>query len=177
MEKYIALLRGINVSGKNSIKMDRLKEVLNKLNLVRLQTYIQSGNLVFSSLMSKEIIVTSIQNTIKEHFQYDIPVLIYTKEEMQMILDSNPYKTLDSKQMYYTFLQTTPLLSEINFDKLKKNTDEQVEITEKVIYIHCPTGYGKTKLTNVYFEKLTHTICTTRNRNTCEKLIAFSEQV
>lgn len=74
MEKYIVLLRGINVSGKNKLPMAELRDLLNNLDFKNVETYIQSGNIILESNKTKSVICKLIKKKIFAQFGYDVPV-------------------------------------------------------------------------------------------------------
>ena len=175
--KYVALLRGINVSGKHSILMKDLKLLFQDLGFENIKTYIQSGNVVFES-KKKEVSTLSkwITAKIKEDYNYDIPVIIKTLEEIQAIYDVNPFftKNVDIKKLYVVYLSKNPLdvknLTDCNF---KKDT---FKIIKNVLYIKYDIGAGKTKLTNSLVEKKLNVVATSRNWRTTTKLLEIMVQ-
>ena len=92
MEKYIALLRGINVGGHRKIKMDSLKESLTTYGFENVQTYIQSGNVIFQSdIASKTRLSDEISRLIKKDFGHEVPVVIRTPREISHLLNRFPF--------------------------------------------------------------------------------------
>lgn len=178
MNTFIVILRGINVSGKKIIKMDVLTKLLEDLSFVNVTTYVQSGNAVFSSnLTNLKEIADLIHDKIAESLAFEVPVLILTIDKLKRIIVGNPFlhdSTLDKEFLYYTFLGNQPA----EFDKEKiehiKAEDEQYEIKNEVVYLYCPFGYGKTKLTNNFFENLLQVSATTRNHNTATSLLQLA---
>jgi uncharacterized protein (DUF1697 family) len=173
IKKYIAVLRGINVSGKNMIKMPLLTAAMQRAEFCDVQTYLQSGNVVFtSSLNDKEEISKRIELVIQSNFDLSVPVLIISVPEIIHIRESNPFISTgkDTSGLHVTLLDREPdktLLERI--DKEKCLPDEFV-LEGKTIYLHCPAGYGKTKLTNNFFESKLKQTATTRNWNTVCRL-------
>lgn len=176
MITYIALLRGINVSGKNKILMADLKQMLLKLKLANVTTYIQSGNVVFTT---DEVDVTVLSEKIKKEifkvFGLDVPVLVLAASALQTIFKNNPFTAEEEKEIYFVLLATTPnatLVSEIN-----KGTyaTEKFVITNSCIYLRCLNGAGKAKCNNNFFERKLKVQATTRNYKTMVKLIEISE--
>ncbi len=102
MKTYIALLRGINVSGKNKILMADLKVLFQKLDFTNVKTYIQSGNVVFTSDKKKALLSQFIEKAIKKEFHLEIPVIILTKTEIESVVKNNPY--LKEKRKYEKFI-------------------------------------------------------------------------
>ncbi len=88
--KYIVLLRGINISGKNKIEMSRLKEELLKIDTFNVKTYLNSGNIILDSNNKKDFLESSITKMIKEKFKLDIPVFILTANELDKIMKNVP---------------------------------------------------------------------------------------
>ena len=102
MSTYISLLRGINVSGQKKILMADLKSLYEELGFTNVQTYIQSGNVVFEyQASSSEKLEQMIFDKIKAHYGFEVPNLILTSNEIEEALKSNPYQ--DIEKMYFTF--------------------------------------------------------------------------
>ena len=175
MVTYIALLRGINVSGHNMIKMDELKRVLGELDFTGIRTYIQSGNIVFGSNSDvPAVLAAGIAGKIRERFGFEVPVVIRTLQELDTISKSNPFLrdgNLDAGKMHVTFLpelpdpERTEKIMEYNFPP------DEFAINGKEIYLYCPDGYGRTKLTPQFFESKLKISTTTRNWKTILTLL------
>jgi uncharacterized protein (DUF1697 family) len=175
MSVYISLLRGINVSGQKKIQMRELKSLYESLGFENVSTYIQSGNVVFSSNENDESkLANLISAKIRKVFSYEVSVIIRSKEYWKNLIAKNPFLKKDNtdiKKMHVTILSHQP--EEINtdiFDKVKFDSEEYV-IKEKEIYLYFPEGYGRTKLSNNYIEKKLKIAATTRNWNTVNKLM------
>jgi uncharacterized protein (DUF1697 family) len=91
MTVYIGLLRGINVGGNHKIKMAELKALLEELGLRRVQTYIQSGNLVFEADEAEDELRTAMESAIEGRFGFPVPVVLRTADELAAIVRTNPY--------------------------------------------------------------------------------------
>lgn len=174
MKIYIIILRGINVSGKNKLPMQDLRDVLNELNFENVQTYIQSGNIILNSVEGKDVVSQKIKEAIKDKFDYEVPVLVKTMEEWKTAIENNPYKEAAPKQQYFTFLSEIPKVKEIDTANINIKEDE-FSIIEDVVYVNAVGGYGKTKLNNNFFEKKLKVIATTRNLKTTMKLLSLTE--
>lgn len=172
--KYISLLRGINVSGQKKIKMDALSTLYESLGLKNVKTYIQSGNVIFESEGSNPAeLVNLIENKIEQTFGFFVKVLIRSKEEIQKVLEKNPFygeRKEDISKLHVTFLSEVP--EHYSLKTLDKfiNSTEEFFISGREIYLFCPNGYGRTKLTNNLFEKNLKVSATTRNLKTVNKL-------
>ncbi|MEM8926961.1 MAG: DUF1697 domain-containing protein [Bacteroidota bacterium] len=177
MKTYIAFLRGINVSGQKKIKMADLRASLRKQGLENVRTYIQSGNIIFETLNAKtrELEIT-MEKAIKLDFGFEVPVLIRTPQEIQDILNENPFGgETDIKGLYFALLHKTPL-DELatTFQQLKFENDD-FHYTSDCVYLNCKMGAGKAKLTNNLIESKLKVTTTTRNLNTMKKMIALAQ--
>ncbi len=175
MAKYISFLRGINVAGKNKILMADLKLLYQKLNFNNVITYIQSGNVIFETDSRKHSndIQAEIKTAIAKKINLEVPVIVRTKNELQNILSFNPFvrlKNLDTKSLYVTLLNELPSKENISALNIIDYKPDQFEIKGKDIFIFCKMKYGKTKLSNNFFEKILKVSATTRNWKTINKL-------
>lgn len=176
MNNYIAFLRGINVGGHNVLKMADLKQRLLQEGFVKVQSYIQSGNLVLTTAQGdKTQIAQGVSGHINKHFGLKVPVVVMTADELRTILTVNPFTTTAArKQLYFTFL----------FDALKTEhrqklvaadyPNEDFAFGNQCLYLNCKIGAGKAKLTNTIIEKKLQLRATTRNLNTLEKMVALA---
>ncbi len=173
---HLALLRGINVTGYKVIKMADLKAMFIELGHQKVETYIQSGNVVFTPSKNDDALTISLQieQAIQERYQFEVSVLVLSSQELQKVVESNPFmkrENIETEKLYVTFLSKTPepaqaaVLNEVLFPP------EEFVLHEKAVYIHCTNGYGNTKLTNLLFEKKLKTTATTRNWKTVNKLL------
>ena len=171
MKKYIVLLRGINVSGKNKLPMAELRELLNELEFQNVQTYIQSGNIILDSEESKPTICKKIKDGIKKQFGYDVPVISKTVSEWKKAIDNYPFPIDNPKIVAFVFLDKKT--SETNIDANGINDDEY-KIDNDMVYIYCPSTFAKTKLSNNLIEQKLKVTATTRNYNTTLKLLKLA---
>ena len=175
MLNYFALLRGINVSGHNMIKMDALKKMLENMGFQNVETYIQSGNIF---LESEEETAASVGFKIKQEiskvFGYDVPVIMVSKTDLELCFKNSPFlkeKECDTKKLYVTFIskELSPLA--INDLKISNFKPDEVAIDSSRIYIKYAIGAGKTNLDQKYIEKKLNVVATIRNWNTVTKLL------
>jgi len=177
VKTYLSLLRGINVSGKNKIKMADLKTAYEVLGFVAIQTYIQSGNVVFRyKTTDLKLLEDKIQRQITAAFGFDIPVFIRTLNDVQDIVSNTPFAGKDETRQYVTFLKEAPDLFPLDAINKTKHESEIVSILEKNIYLYCPIGYGRTKLSNTFFEKKLKQAATTRNWKTVNTLLEYAAE-
>lgn len=113
MKRYIALLRGINISGKNKISMSDLKESFTELGFSEAATHLNSGNVIFSSVIDdKNILLNKIKSMIKDRFDLDLPVFIILQEELKEVLSHAPdWWGDDNKEIYHNIIFPIPPLS------------------------------------------------------------------
>jgi len=178
MPVFIALLRGVNVSGQKLIKMDALRELFVKMGFEKVETYIQSGNIVFQSINPNQRELEQIISAgLKDAFGFEIPVLVLAVKELKDITRKNPFINNDSKDkscMHVTFLSVEPEMT--LFENLKKleYKGEEFELAGKALYLYCPKGYGKTRLNNTFLEKKLKVTATTRNWKTVNTLLEMA---
>ena len=172
MNKYIVLLRGINVGGNNKLPMAELRTLLSDNGYKNVATYIQSGNILLYSTNSTEKINEHITRLIKQQFDYNIPVVTLTAEEIKKCFLENPYlKTEeDIKKLHVTFLKNIPKNDLVENLEINSVNNDSYTIVGKTIYLHIPDDYHKTKFSNTQFEKKLNTQATTRNWRTTTKL-------
>lgn len=117
MKRYIALLRGINISGKNKIPMSGLKEGFTELDFTEVATHLNSGNVIFSSVIDdKNILLSKIKTMIKDRFALDIPAFILLQEELEEALSHAPdWWGNDNKEIYDNIIFLMPPLSYAEF--------------------------------------------------------------
>jgi len=164
------MLRGINVGGQKKIKMAELKELYESLDLVNVKTYIQSGNVIFDSAEQDAAkLVELIEAEIERIFGYAVSVFIRDSQDFQRIIDNNPFldeREEDPAKLHVTFLYNPP--DEANLSNLAVPSNETGEfiIGDREIFLFCPDGYGRTKLSNNFFERKLAVPATTRNWKT-----------
>lgn len=178
MKTYIALLRGINVGGHRKIKMVDLIELLNKMGFKDVKTYIQSGNVVFKSSITKTSeLEEKIMKTIAKTFGFDVPVLVKTHKEIKSIFDNNPFtetSDIENKRIYFALLKETPQPElKAAFQKVKF-LGELFVVAEDCVYLNYSIGAGKAKLSNNLIERKLKVSATARNYNTMVKLLELS---
>ena len=179
MSTFIALLRGINVGGQKKITMTDLKKLFEVSGFTNVQTYIQSGNVIFESQNSNtKAIKNQIEKKVKEKYKFDVEVFITSNNELKNILRKNPFikKKKDAERFYVTFLSEKP--DSVNISKLNETNylPEEYIIDGNVIYLYFPNGYGKAKLNNNLFENKLKVPATTRNWKTVNMLFELSKR-
>lgn len=177
MPQYIALLRGINVSGQKIIKMVDLKAIFESGGCTAVQTYIQSGNVVFGHA---EPDATKLRQHLEAHLKtvlgYAVPTLLRSHADVAAIVATNPYDaTLPEfgKRMYVCFLEKAPDAVAIAAIAPYTNPEEQLQVFGTEAYVYYSGGLGKAKLTNAIIERKLG-LATMRNWNTVNTLLEMS---
>jgi uncharacterized protein (DUF1697 family) len=178
--KYISILRGINVSGQKKIKMADLKSLYEKEGFDNVTTYIQSGNVLFDTKKRKiEEIKIRIESAIKGAYGFDVPVDVRTTEEYLNIINACPYEEAkieeNGTKVLVSFLSDKPSKDKKSQLEERARYPERLKIEGSVVYLYCPNGYGKSKLTNTFIESKLGLVATTRNWKTVSKLVEMGQ--
>lgn len=177
--KHLALLRGINVSGHNMIKMDALKTMLEKSGFTNVITYIQSGNVfVETDDESAFGVGFKIKQEIFKVFGHDVPIIVINKNDLELCLKNNPFlkdKDVDTKKLYVAFISKELPSAAINELKISQFKPDEAVIDGNKIFIKYDVGAGKTRLDQKYIEKKLNVTATMRNWNTVNKLLEMYE--
>lgn len=177
MNAYIALLRGINVGGKNKLPMADLRQVLGDTGFKQVETYIQSGNVVFKSAqLSPEKIAACIAEQLNLAFSISTPVLVLKAEDFRSIIENNPFASKPNleKALHCFFLDKPAATAHCEkLHKLKLNS-EAFKLSERCFYLWAPEGIGRSKLA-ASAEKTLGVTTTARNWRTVSRLMEMSE--
>lgn len=179
MTTYISILRGINVSGHNIIKMEQLKKMMANLGFENVQTYIQSGNIVYHTKKADPSKLNErIKKEIQKEFGFVVPVQTFTIDTLETILQHNPFTkhSIDIAFLHVTFLTDIPDSNKVEILKSYDTKNDTFEIIAQCMYLYCPNGYGNTKLTNTFIENKLKVGATTRNWKTCNELLNLAKK-
>lgn len=180
MTTHLALLRGINVSGHNMIKMDALKSTLEAIGYQNVQTYIQSGNVfVDTDEENASAVGFKIKQEIFKIFGHEVPIVVINKEDLAVCFKNNPFlkeKDIDTKKLYVAFVSTTLKSDSINDLKISQFKPDEASIDGNKIYIKYAVGAGKTRFDQKYIEKKLNVTATIRNWNTVTQLLKIYEE-
>lgn len=153
--------------------MQELREMLNKMKYQNVQTYIQSGNVILDSEKEKRIVENEIKLAIQNHFGYEVPVFAKTIEDFKRTIKGNPYPVTNEKIVAVFFLSDFSTVTNIEINKAE---DDEFTILNDVVYIYCPNGFGRSKLTINIFEKKLGLVATSRNWKTTNKLLELANK-
>jgi uncharacterized protein (DUF1697 family) len=184
--KYISILRGINVSGHKKILMADFRAHCSSLGLGAVQTYIQSGNVVYDATLpigvSAEdhcgVLSTKLSESIAENWGFEVPVITLLSDELKMAVAENPFlleSDCDLTKLHITFLSALPDESRVDALAALPFLPDRFIIHKKQVYIYCPNGYGETKISNNFFESKLKVGATTRNWKTILELCNMSD--
>jgi uncharacterized protein (DUF1697 family) len=181
MPTYVSLLRGINVSGRNRIAMADLRAFFESQRHTNVTTYVQSGNVVSKSRSKSEAkVADAIEQAIAHDLGLEVTVLVRTPEALSRVLAANPFASgpADPTKLHVTFLHDEPAVAAVRAvdtaDIAAKFSPDEFAIAGREVYVHCPNGYGNTKINNTFFEKKLGVAATTRNWKTVTQLVELA---
>lgn len=182
MPVYLALFRGINVSGHNLIKMEPLKKVLEAEGYRNVQTYIQSGNVIFESdEVNLQAIARAMENLMYKEYGHNVVIFILDEAMVIKAIENNPYcgrepESQGIKKYFVAFLSDVPKSD--GLDKLKKyhRGEDEYKIIDTVMYLKLAGSAADSKLTNVFIENKLNVKATTRNWNTTLKVLEMMQE-
>ena len=151
MQSYIALLRGINVGGHKKILMADLRTLFESLGFQDVQTYIQSGNVVFKST-EKADLASKITTTIDLKYGFIVPVLVKKVSELSEIIAKCPFSDEKREKSYFILLKESPFQENMELTTGFSNLDEEFHIEGDCVYIYYAAGAGKAKMGVNFFE-------------------------
>jgi uncharacterized protein (DUF1697 family) len=180
MTTYISILRGINVSGQKLIKMDALKKSFENMGFQNVKTYVQSGNIIFTcNQFEINELEQKISRQIEKDFGFEVRVIVLTIDKLKQVIDNNLFlKDTDKDQsfLHVTFLSSKPVQYDYKTVENKKQSGEEIFLSDTAVYLYCPNGYGKTKLNNNFLETKLKVVATTRNWKTTNELFKIAQQ-
>jgi uncharacterized protein (DUF1697 family) len=172
MTSYVALFRGINVGGKNILPMQELRNILTSLGCEDVQTYIQSGNAVFSTTEKASQLSDKIRDAIEKQFGFAPQVLLQTCKQFKEIASANPYPEAEAmpKFLHVWFLTEKTRNADIDAMNELKADSERFTVAENALYLHAPDGIGRSRLA-AKIDRFLGVSATARNWRTVGKLL------
>jgi len=173
---YVALLRGINVGGRTKIAMADLRTLFDALDAEDVTTYLQSGNVVFRSDAAATALAQSVEQRIAGELGLRVTVVMRTGAQLAKIAAGNPFagRGADAKQLHVVFLAEKPAAARVRALDAARGEPDEFRVVGHEIYLHYPNGYGRSKITNAWFEKELGVAGTARNWRTVTKLAALA---
>lgn len=167
MTRYAGLLRAVNVGG-NKLAMSDLRRLVEQLGGRDVETYLQSGNVVFTGAAS---IGADLERALADELGVTSTVLLRSHAQLARVVAGNPFGVTD-KTVSVTFLASKPSRSSVAAIDPDRFGDDRFVAAGSEIYLHTPSGYGRSKLTNAFWEKALAAAATTRNWNS---VVALAE--
>ena len=179
MPRYVALLRSVNVAGHGRLAMDELRGSFDALGYADVTTYIQTGNVLFSTGSKSEPgLAAAIEQRLAEEFGDAPAVLIRSVADLRRVGTSSPYAKAgaDPARHHVTFLATAPSHQALDALNLPPSGRDELVVDGKEVYVHTPDGYANTKYTGTFLERRLGVVSTTRNWNTVTKLCELAKR-
>jgi uncharacterized protein (DUF1697 family) len=173
---YVALLRGINLGARNKVAMADLRALLAELGAADVATYLQSGNAVFKSAGRRGELAAAVEQGLRRDLGVDVKVLLRTRKELESVVGANPFARRDAKALHVTFLDGKPEATKVKRLDARRSEPDEFRVVGREVYLHCPNGYGRSKLSNAYFEKELGVAATTRNWKTVTALAELASR-
>jgi len=181
MPTAIALIRAINVGGKNSLPMESLRKLCESVGLSDVRTYIQSGNVVFRAA-SRDIAAASgkLEDAIEAERGFRPAVVIRTRDELAATIEANPFAARaksDPSKLLLMYLRDYPAAGAADAIQQVKRESEELQLIGRELFIDFPIGIGKSKLAIAAVERALGVAATSRNWNTTLKLLAMTDEL
>jgi uncharacterized protein (DUF1697 family) len=174
-QRYVVLLRGVNVGGRGKLPMARLREVCSSLGCTDVSTYIQSGNVVLDSDMSADELAAALGPAIEEAVGFAPQVVIRTPAELAAALAGNPYPDTDERFLHIGFMTKAPDTKAVADLGEVDVSPEAYRIVGREVYLNYVEGAGRSKkLAKVPFERRLGVAITARNLRTVQKLVELA---
>jgi uncharacterized protein (DUF1697 family) len=178
MPVIVSLLRGINVGGNNQIRMDALRRLYESLGMGRVETFIQSGNVICTTKARDLARLTSrIEDAIEQSFGFRCGVVLRTASELHDAVARNPFAArpgIDPARLLVTFLGADPDPEGCRKVLAMAAGNEEVRVDGRHVYLYFPDGIARTQLTWALIGKTMKTSATARNWNTVQKLLEIA---
>jgi uncharacterized protein (DUF1697 family) len=172
--RYVALLRGVNLAGRNRVAMPALRETCEAVGCTDVATYIQSGNVVLTSPLSASRLGAALEEAIAKRLGVGTTVVLRTHAQLAGVLERNPFPDADAKELHVGFLTARPTkraaaeLAEVSFPP------DELALGRAELYLRLPNGMGRSKLAAFPFERRLGLGVTMRNWRTVTKLHELS---
>lgn len=173
MTAYAALLRAVNVGGRNRVPMAELRAALSAQGLEAVSTVLQSGNVFLDSPEPERAVAATVRATILGAFALDVAVVVRSQRELAEIADSNPFEGLergDPATFYVAFLDAVPPDGKVALLDPDRSAEDAFVVSGREVYLHYPRGSGRSRLTLGYLERVLGTSGTARNWRTVQRL-------
>jgi uncharacterized protein (DUF1697 family) len=135
-------------------------------------TYVQSGNVVFRGGGARAALARDVEREIERRLGLEVTVLLRTQAELGKLVDASPFagREPDPTKLHVTFLAERAKPRRVEALETKQFEPDEFQVVDDAVYLHCPNGYGRSKLSNAFFEKQLGVAATTRNWRTVTAL-------
>jgi uncharacterized protein (DUF1697 family) len=177
-ERFVALLRGINVGGKNKLPMQDLAATFAAAGCASVRTYIQSGNVVFEAPRAiAKTLPDTIASQIAARFGYKTPVVLRSATELARVVVTNPFlkEAVDVEALHVLFLSSQPTPAQVKSLDPDRSPADAYVVQGREVFLYLPNGVARSKLTNAYFDARLGTTSTGRNWRTVTRLRELME--
>lgn len=178
-DRCVALLRGINVGGKNRIAMADLRACFEAVGCSAVRTYIQSGNVVCEpGLLGADAIGDAVTEQLARRFDLRVPVLIRRADAFREAVTANPFldEDVDPRHLSVGFLSSTPPASRVGTLDPERSPGDRFVVVGSEVYLHVPGGMARSKLTTPFFDERLDTTMTVRNLRTVDRLVEMLDE-
>ncbi|MBB5787712.1 DUF1697 domain-containing protein [Jiangella mangrovi] len=178
MGRQVALLRGINVGGKKKVAMADLRALVEGLGHTDVRTYINSGNVVFTSGTPKAGRAEhegALEQAIHAELGLDVAVMVRTHDELAAAVDANPFPAAEPPRLLLSFLREAPEPDGYAAAEKVESGADEFRVDGTTVYLHCPDGIGRSKLAEA-LSKPKVPVGTARNLATVRKLVELSQE-
>ena len=168
--RVAALLRGINIGPNKRIAMADLRSIVESLGHTDVETYLQSGNVLFTPKRRAKDIAASLSAAIREATGHDVPVVTRTGAELARVVEANPYLVDDPTKVVVAFLADAVDLGDLALGDLSSYLPDELTISGRELYVSVPNGQARSKLMEALTKRSLPTTLTVRNWRTVEAL-------
>ena len=167
MPIFVAMLRGVNVGGRHRLPMAELRSIASELGLAAPETYIQSGNLIFSTERPPNDLGATLAAAISTRMGFAVPVVVVAGGALADLIRENPYvASCPAETLHITFLSIAPQSQRVAALDPARSPGDRFVVQGAAVHLHCPAGFRDTRLTVDWFERQLGGTATCRNWNT-----------
>jgi uncharacterized protein (DUF1697 family) len=172
--RHVALLRGINVGGKHRVPMALLRELFEAAGASEVETYIQSGNVVYgASAKLAKALPGKVSEALADEVGFEVPIVARTAEQMREVAEAHPFfgRVPDEKLLMIAFLDRQPTAAKITALDPNRSPGDLIEIRGQHVYLAFPNGSGRSKLDANWLDRSLDAVGTWRNWRTVQALV------
>jgi len=166
--RYVGLLRGVNVGGRNKVAMSELRSLFDSLGHTSVSTFIQSGNILFTS--AGPVTSQSLETAIADHLGLNVSVVLRTPQQLAKAIEANPFAHLDPPMLHVGFMAQKPTAAAVARLDAGTFQPEEFAVRGSELYLYLPNGMGRSKLP-AYLDRHLRVPTTIRTWNTVRKLL------